>query len=94
MAENNEYGTNSIYQTAACLERNFQYKRLGYDPFTGKVEFIFEWSEALDKVVHEFVNGTLTVNCEKFIAAWQRLRRAIDEKEGRNGQGNGKKFRR
>lgn len=93
MAENNEYGTNSIYQTAACLATDFQYKRLDDDPFTGKVEFIFERSDALDKVVREFVNGTLTVNVEKFISAWQRLRRAIDDKKGRNGNGHGK-FRR
>jgi hypothetical protein len=93
MVKDNEYGTTSIYQGAALLTTDFEYKRFDDDNFSGKVQFIFERSEALDRVVHDFVNGKLMVNCEKFISAWQRLRKAIDERGMRNGNGYGK-FRR
>jgi len=93
MVEDNGYVTTSIYQGAALLASDIEYERLDDDDFSGKVEFVFERSEALDRIVHDFVNGKLMVNCEKFISAWQRLRRTLDERGKRNGQGNGKKFR-
>lgn len=90
MVEDNEHGTTSIYQSAALIEKDFKNKRLDDDEFSEKVVFVFDRSEALERVVQDFVNGKLTVNCEKFISAWQRLRRTLDERGRRNGNGYGK----
>jgi hypothetical protein len=86
----NEYLTNSIYQGAALIASNEEYERIHDDGFSDKIKFVFKRTPTLDKVVNEFVSGTLMVNCERFISAWQRLRRAIDESGRRNGHGNGK----
>jgi hypothetical protein len=94
MDEENEYGTTSIYQGAAYISKDEEYKGFDDDGFSEKINFRFKRTPSLDKITSEFVSGTLMVNCERFISAWQRLRRAIDESGRRNGQGNGKKFRR
>ena len=94
MDEENESRTTSIYQGAAFIAKDEEYKRIDDDGFSEKINFVFKRTPGLDKIASEFVSGTLMVNCERFISAWQRLRRAIDESGRRNGQGNGKFNRR
>jgi hypothetical protein len=93
MDEENEYATSNIYQGAALISSGEEYKHIDDDGFSEKITFVFKWTPTLEKIASEFVSGTLMVNCERFISAWQRLRRAIDETGRRNGNGK-KHFRR
>lgn len=85
------HSTPNLYEAAALDTERI--KLLGLeDGYAGKQEFVFKRDDNCDRIVNQFLSGTLVQNIQNFIDSWRRLRRLLDTKE--IGHGNGKHYRR
>lgn len=72
------YRTSDLYEAAALLSSGIKLLRL--EPTTQThVIFLFENNSESQRLVSDYINGNLMINCRNFMSSWRFLRRKIDD---------------